>query len=266
MPLATATSLKIKRLTTLLGVLVSTTSMVACGGGDEGASAPALDSVSLAKTAALHEYCEVTTPIQVPQPGESGLDYAAWNTWSNGVLTETSGSVYAWGRGETSTLGVLTLHTNYRNYSGVVGSTSIPSGDAAMGVAISDVLPDQAVGCVRSVAHPVFVTNWTGSGWIRTVADVQWYGRETGALPVADLPGVPRNGFEFAANFELPAEQGFVNFNVSHSEMPDPSAARVCQQTAGASGWVCRVPTVHDESSSWSLRLPGVKPGVYVLI
>jgi hypothetical protein len=266
MPLTADTSSKIKRLTTLLGVLMSTTSMVACGGGDELASAVVLDSASLAKTAILHEYCEVTTPIQVPQPGESGLDYAAWKTWNNGSLTETSGTVYAWGRAETNTFGVLTLQTNYRNYSGAVGSTLSPSGDAAMGVAISDVLPDQAVGCVRSVAHPVFVTNWTGGSWLRTVADVHWYGRETGALPVADLPGVPRNGFEFAANFEVPAEQGFVNFNVSRSEMPDPSVARVCQQASGASSWVCSVPTAHDTGSSWSLRLPGVKPGVYVLI
>lgn len=259
-------SLQLKRFVTLLGVILSSTSMVACGGGDEGASAPALGATSLAMTATLHEYCEVTTPLTSPKSGESGLDYAAWNTWNNGGLTQTSGSVYAWGRAESSTLGVLTLQTNYLNYVGVVGSTLTSSGDTSMGVALSDVLPDQAVGCVRSVARPIFVTNWTGSGWLWSVADVHWYGRDTGALAVADLPGTPRNGFEFAANFEVSAEQGFVNFDVPRSEMPDPSAARICQQRSGESRWDCKTPTVLDLGLNWSLRLPGVKPGVYVLI
>lgn len=266
MQLAANTWLKLKRLTTLFGVLISTTFMVACGGGDEGASALELNSASRAKTAALHEYCEVTTPLQLAQSGESGVDYAAWNTWDNGGLTETSASVYAWGRAENSTFGGLELQTNYRNYLNVVGSELKPADQATMGVAISDVLPDQAVGCVRSVAHPLFVTNWADGGWTRSVASVHWYGRESGLLAIAALPGVPRNGFEFAANFEMSAKQGFVNFNIARSEMPDPSAARVCQQTPGGSGWDCRVPAVLDSGSYWSLRLPGVKPGVYVLI
>lgn len=128
-------------------------------------------------------------------------------------MSELSGSVYAWGQTEVSPLGELRLQTDFRDYSEVIGKVLTSSGvvdDSGMGVTVFDMLPDQAVGCVRSVAHPVF-TPWTGRPEPRPVASMNWSGRITGELPMAELPGVPKNGFEFVANFSMPAESGYVS-------------------------------------------------------
>lgn len=255
---------------TRLALCCVTAVLAACGGGEpeDRPFAASLDPTSLALTASLHAYCDVTTPIQAPQAGQSGYDYAPWNTWTNNGQSELSGSVYAWGQAEVSTIGELQLQTNYRDYSDVIGKVLTASGvvDASgMGVTLFDMLPDQAVGCVRSVAHPVF-TPWTGSLVPRPVVSMSWSGRTTGELSMADLPGTPKNGFEFAANFSMPPEWGFVYFNVPRSALADPAAARVCRRTAENAQWECQHPTALDGGAYWSLRLPGAKPGVYVLM
>lgn len=270
MPSNAKISLSFNRIAIRLGIVCAATAVAACGGGEpEGiASASALDAASLTLTPVLHAYCDVTTPIQAPKPGESGYDYAPWNSWSNNGMSELSGSVYAWGQAEVSPLGELRLQTNFRDYSEVIGKVLTSSGvvdDSGMGVTVFDMLPDQAVGCVRSVAHPVF-TPRTGRLEPRPVVSMNWSGRITGELPMAELPGVPKNGFEFVANFSMPAESGYVHFNVLRSEMLDPSARRVCFRAAEGTVWNCQSPTVLDGGVFWSLRVPGARPGVYVLI
>lgn len=71
-------SLSFNRIAIRLGIVCAATAVAACGGGEpEGiASASALDAASLSLTPVLHAYCDVTTPIQTPKPGESGYDYA----------------------------------------------------------------------------------------------------------------------------------------------------------------------------------------------
>jgi len=250
----------------------------ACGGGgnagDAGgnaASVSASNSLGIqafALVAILHDYCKVTEPIRSTQPGISGMSYSPFVTWSNNGLLEQSGSIYAWGNAEVSTVGALRLQTDYRDYRDVLGKAMVSAGlvdGRGMGVMILDILPDQAVGCVRSVTHPVFSATTDAYG-LKSVAGITWSGRITGPLPMASLQAEPITGFEFAANFLVANDAGYVYFNVPKTDVGDPAASRICHLATGTINWNCMQPAVRDAGALWIFSIPGVKPGTYVLL
>lgn len=247
-------------------------SLVACGGGDpdanDGASLAPLNQQALALAATLHDHCHVGEPLQTASEHVSGYDYSPWKYWSNSGLTERTGSVYAWGRAQVSSIGWLRLETDYRDYSAAAGKTLVSAGaanDIGMGVVLLDLLPDQAVGCVHSVAHPVFDAQAEYNG-LRVLTSVEWSGRSTAPLPDAGVGGTMRNGFEFAANFAVPASRGFVYFNVPQTDVIAPDQLHVCHLPAGETRWNCQRPDIRPQGASWSVQVPGAQPGVYALI
>lgn len=260
-----------------LALCAAVASLAACGGGDaadgdaaddaQASQSAPLGSEALALTPVLLDYCGVNSQPQIAKPGVSGMNYSPMATWNNHGYLETSGFVYAWGQAETSTFGPLKLETEFRSYVGSMGHTLVSSGLASgpsMGVLISDALPDQAVACVRSVAHPVMSGSWA-NGEAPVVQAVQWSGRATAALPMSGIDGEVHNGFEFVANFAVPADQGGVYFRVSKADVAEPASARICQLTQGQAQWSCQRPDVQDLGDGWALILRGVEPGVYVL-
>lgn len=255
---------------TCLSMAAAVASLVACGGGDtdtaDGVSLTRLDQQALALASTLHDYCNVGQPLVAASGNVSGYDYSPWKYWNNNRLTERTGSVYAWGRAEVSSIGWLRLETDYRDYSTALGQALVSAGvanDIGMGVVLFDMLPDQAVGCVHSVAHPVFAAQAEYNG---VLAAVEWSGRSTAPLPATGVGGAMRNGFEFAANFSVPASRGFVYFNVPQTDVSAPDQLHLCHLPTGEARWRCQRPDITPQGTSWSVRVPGAQPGVYALI
>jgi len=240
---------------TQLGLTFSTLALAlltACGGG--GDPAPAGASPNLATVASVPTVCGVPA---APTSGPSGYKVTSnESVLLDGIehliskVVALSGNTNA---GETVQLTVPLEDLREVLFQGYTPTSSTDS----MGVQMGSRFQPGSVGCVSSVAR---IVN-TGSQASPTYL-LSWKSDAFSSIPLGGPDEQLINGFAFVSNFE--ATSAVAVFHMSKEKLQTTDGLQVCQVTSTTSR-TCTVPTVEQDATQWTFKLPITQSGVYLL-
>lgn len=248
-------------ITTHIGLTLGTLSLAlltACGGG--GGDEPALANVppaELATGAAVATLCGVQA---APAQGASGYSVSANQTVIKDGLPTLVSMVTSL-TGNTDGSETVSLDVPMQDMREVPATSYAPLETFdTMSVEMGSSFKAGAVGCIQSVAR---LTPTGTEDSMRYL--LSWKSDSLASLPVSVSDTEPReiNGFEFVSNFD--ATNATAVFRMDMRYLVTANEVRVCRVTSSTSR-TCSVPTVTNDGSFWTFRMPITQAGVYFLI
>lgn len=226
--------------------------LTACGGGGEEAAPVVATSPVVAPppqaTPAAMPVCDMTG---VATPGPELFNLLANQT--------------AQINGYEARVTLLTSPAGY-SYAGLTIQMTVPMPDMRgalspgfsqqetpnrMGVEMSSLLAPGSVGCVAGVTRVMEESS---------TVQVVWSSGALPRIPLDQLPASAINGFEFTNNFA--STNATAVFRLSKSSQSDSGPVRICHVGTSVT---CFTPSVTDDDTLWTFRLPITQPGIYML-
>ena len=256
--------------------------LTGCGGGgsgtDSNSSMPASADM-IASFNSIAEYCgeETRLPAADAAPGiNNRLSY----TMRRGSESQDVSDIYSVKGsdafndvkfelkvGVDDWRGVTTLPAASGPESIVRVSRGIGAVGEGMGIQLLPSLPSGGIACVKAVswfkAVPSFLVVPNSYAEQFPARTLFWASRDRVTLPISTLGSYPVDGFELVGNFNPASGTAF--FTVPKSFVFDTSAIQICNLPNGADAWNCGLPTIRDNTDTWTFSIGAAQPGIYML-